>query len=127
MARKKTATLGFDGAQFDEEGRRVIAPVDQALLVDFSMRSERSYRGKATGRQGHSGQRVSKEDAKKMNRQPGTFSPEETFRQRWTTCLKPEALDVLHAMAIELGIRRCEVVERLLLDPGCIERLRSSD
>lgn len=126
MARKKAASLGLDGAQHDGSGRRVIAASDQVVLMDFAHHSERRYRGSASARNGHDGRRVAGEDAKRLEQRPGTFVGERADRRRWTTCLRPEALDVLHDMAVELGIRRCDVVERLLLDPGCIERLRTT-
>jgi hypothetical protein len=39
-------------------------------------------------------------------------------RRRWTTTLRPDALEVLRALAEANGIDRNEVVERLLLNPA---------
>ena len=130
MARK-AATAGFDGAKFDEEGNRVIAVSEAPVLMDFAARSERSYRGKA-GWSGHDGSRVENDEhAKALGQRKGTFCKQldeqgvPIFRQRWTTALQTEALDHLHALAAELGVNRCVVVEQLLLDPQCRQILQA--
>ena len=75
------------------------------------------------------GARVSKKLAEKTGLKAGAFLPNadengnQFTRRRWTTALRPDALDQLHALSDELGIPRCEVVERLLLDPECRRRL----
>ena len=127
MSKKATATAGFDGPVHDDQGRRVIGIKGDTLLMDFTLHSERSYRGKA-GWSGHNGTRhLDPEQGK-----PGTFAPElddkglPVKRKRWTTALAEPALDQLHELAAELGLRRCDVVERLLLDPVCRDRLRSA-
>lgn len=132
---RATTGAGFDGPVFDSEGRRVITPADpsEALLMDFTLESPRSYRGPASGRSGHSGTRVSKKLAEKTGLRAGAFLPNadehgnQFTRRRWTTALRPDALDHLHALSEELGIPRCEVVERLLLDPECRRRLAEED
>ncbi len=125
MARK-TEPLGFGGPQFNPEtGARVIAPSDGPLLMDFSIRSERSYRGKASDLEGHDGIRNGKRGADGKGAKPGTFRKSALHRQRWTTALVPEALDQLHELAADTGHLRCMVVEALLLDPDCRARVRA--
>ena len=43
----------------------------------------------------------------------------------WTTALVEPALDQLHELATELGMKRCEVVECLLLDPAAVTSLKA--
>ncbi len=82
---------------------------------------------------GHNGQRVGRERAKREGRKPGTWAPEldehgqPINRRRWTTALRCEALDHLQQLSTQLGLRRCEVVEKLLMDPQCRQRLLQSD
>ena len=78
-----------------------------ADLPEFNIDSPRSYRGEASDTRGHCKERNA----------DGKFASEGNDRKRWTTTLRPEALDQLHAMSKQLKIRRCEVVERLLLHP----------
>lgn len=118
---RKTATLGFKGAQFDEDGRRVVGKSEEVLFMDFthrSPRSPRSYRGKASGYDGHPGVREKDGRWAPLLRDDGT----PLQRKRWTTALVSEALDRLHELAVAGKCNRCEVVEALLLDPVCRER-----
>ena len=84
---------------------------------DFNKNSPRSYRGEASEIRGHDGEQ----------REEGRFASEGNDRKRWTTTLRPEALDQLHALAIEHKVRRCEVVERLLLHPQVWRHFRQSE
>ena len=85
-----------------------------ADLPEFNKKSPRSYRGEASDTRGHKGGR----DAN------AKFASEGNDRRRWTTTLKPDALDQLHAFATAHKVRRCEVVEALLLHPMAWRALR---
>jgi hypothetical protein len=83
-------------------------------LPEFNKKSPRGYRGEASDTKGHKGGR----DAS------AKFASEGNDRRRWTTTIKPDALDQLHAMAKEYKVNRCEVVEALLLHPMAWRVLR---
>lgn len=73
-----------------------------------AVRCDPAYRNRATGGG------VRSEGGRFVGRGPNGASVE---RQRWTTTLTPEALEVLRTLAEREGINRNEVVERLLLAP----------
>jgi DNA-binding transcriptional ArsR family regulator len=75
----------------------------------------RTYKGKASKTKGHTGdERSANGRLAYRNVLP---NGERFERERWTTALRPEALAVLHELADEYKVNRCEVVEALLLDP----------
>ena len=86
------------------------------FVIDFTRKSPRAYRGKASEWDGHNGART----------KAGTWAPNKISRKRWTTALVEPALDQLHELATELGMNRCEVVERLLLDPAAVASLKAT-
>lgn len=74
-----------------------------------AVRCDPAYRNRTTGGGVQSG-----DGGRFVGRGEGGTSIE---RRRWTTTLRPEALDILRELAECHGISRNEVVEALLLDP----------
>lgn len=71
-------------------------------LISDAVRCDPAYRNRTTGGG--------------VQGEGGRFASRGVKRLRWTTTLRPEALDVLREMAESQGISRNEVVEALLLN-----------